>query len=302
MSLDPKWTAAQFGKKFKRREIIKLLLVGLLFIVGSVLILEIQFSTNNVAQLSVGDIAPQNIIAPQYSSFESVIATELERDRAENRVDLIYSLPDPQVARAQRATADSIVDFIDAIRNDSDPYLTAEKKLAWLKQIEPLSLTTEDAADILNLSDSLWFDAKKEIQSVLDEAMRNEIRESQLLSMRRRLNLLISPDVPVAEANVITAIAEDLVQPNTFVDEARTNEARQQARDSVEAVIKTLEQNEIVVRAGERVSEEDIEAFQAVGLQQPETRWHDISSTFIWLSLLTILLALYMVKYLALHQ
>jgi len=282
---------------FRRREVLKLLFLAFSFIVLSVFVLEVEFFPTAVAQLKVGDIAPQDITAPARISFESAIATEAERDRAESRVTVDYSRPDPEVSRTQRAIADQVLAFLDAVRADADPYLTAADKLDWIQQIQPVSLTREEAAAILNLSESQWLEAKEEIRYVLEEAMRNEIRESQLISVRRRLDLLISPDVPDAEARVITAIAEDLVQPNTFVDEASTSLKRQQARDAVQPVFKTLEKDEVIVRAGERITPETIEALQALGLQQPGTRWRQVASTFLWMTILTAMLGYYLAKY-----
>lgn len=290
------WSFSQ-NKRFKRREGLKLLLVVFLFVTASALVLETEFSPSNVAELTAGDIAPQDIIAHTYISYESAIATEAERGRAEGRVTVSYSSPAPEVARQQLAIADNILAYLDAVRSDPDPYLTPAKKVAWIQQVQPIPFTSENAEVILKLNDTLWLDAKDEIRSALEDVMRNEIRDNQLISMRRRLNLLISSDVPDIEATVIMAIAEGLVQPNTFEDELRTNEERQRAREAVSPVFKTLEQNEVVVRAGERISVEDIEALQAMGLQNPETTWHNIISTFIWLSILMILLGYYMFKY-----
>ncbi|MFQ5577144.1 MAG: hypothetical protein ACE5G8_09190, partial [Anaerolineae bacterium] len=297
MSLQSGWTAPRTGRVFRRRELLKLLLVAFSFIILSVGILEVQFFTGSAAQLKVGDIASQNIIASARTTFVSDSATQAEKERAESRVAVAYSRPDPEVARTQRAIADQVLNYLDAVRSDSDPFLPAAQKLDWIQQIQPVSLSREEAAAILNLSDPLWLDAKREIGSVLDDAMRNEIRESQLISVRRRLDLLISADVPDAEAQVIIAIAEDLVQPNTFVDEELTNEKRQQATDAVQPVVKTLEKDEVVVREGERIIQETIEALQALGLQEPETRRHDIASTVIWMTILVALLGYYLVKY-----
>lgn len=290
------WSSSQ-NKRFKRREGLKLLLVVFLFVTASTLVLETEFSPNNVAQLAAGDIAPQDIIAHTYISYESAIATEAERNRAESRVSVSYSRPAPEVARQQLAIADNILAYLDAVRSDPDPYLTPAQKEAWIQQVQPVSFSPEEAQTILKLNDTLWLDAKDEIRSALEDIMRNEIRDNQLISMRRRLNLLISSDVPDIEAMVIVAIAEDLILPNTFEDEVRTNEERQRAREAVLPVFKTLEQNEVVVRAGERLIAEDIEALQALGLQNPETTWHNIFSTFIWLSILMVLLGYYMLKY-----
>lgn len=284
-------------KKLRRHEILKLLSIGLLIILCGTAIVETQFLPGNVAQLKAGDIAPQDIIATSYISYESAIATEAERNRAESRVTLYYSRPDPEVARTQRAVADQVLAYLDAVRSDLDPYLPADQKIEWIRQIQQVTFSKESAAAILNLSDAYWLDAKQEVRSVLEDAMREEIRESQLISVRRRLDLLISSDVPDNEAGVIIAIAEELVQPNTFIDEERTNSERQQARESVQSVSKTLQKNEVVVRGGERVTEENIEALQALGLQEPETRWHDIFATFIWFTILVTLLGYYSVQY-----
>ena len=297
MSLSPAWNAARANKIFSKREILKLLAFAAAFIAAAVTILEMQFFPSAVSQLKVGDIAPQDIIAPDAISYQSELATEAKRDLEENQVPLYYSRPNPEAAREQRQTADSVLSFLDAIRADPDPTLSADEKLDWIQQIEPVSLTRQEAAAILNLPESLWLDAKQEIRSVLDFAMRQEIRDSQLISVRRRLNLLISPDVPDAEAAVVAAIVEDLIQPNTFVDEEKTAEERQSVREAVEPVFRTLEKGEVVVRAGERVNQETIEALQAMGLQQPETRWQSYAATFLYITLLTVLLSIYLVKY-----
>ncbi len=297
MSLRPAWRASRANRTFSKREILKLLAFAAAFIAAAVTILEIQLFPSALSQLKVGDIAPQDIIAPNSISYQSELATEAKRDLEENRVPLYYSRPNPEAARTQRAVADSVLSFLDAVRADPDPTLSADGKLDWIQQIEAISLSRQDAAAILNLPESPWLDAKQEIRSVLDSAMRQEIRDSQLISVRRRLNLLISSDVPDAEAAVITAIVEDLVQPNTFVDEEKTAEERQAVRDAVEPVFRTLEKGEVVVRTGERVSQETIETLQAMGLQEPETRWQSYASTFMYITLLTVLLSVYLVKF-----
>ncbi len=298
MSLQLTRSAANGTARFSRREIIKLLLVALVFVLLSTAILEVQVTrlfSGDIAQLSVGDIAPQDIISPAKISYESAIDTETARTRAENQVSEIYRRPDPEVARTQLSLADDVLAFLDSVR--ADPYLSATEKLDWITQIQPISLTREEAANILNLGDAMWLDAKKEVRRVLDDAMRTEIRESQLISVRRRLDLLISSDVPDSEAAIITAITEDLVQPNTFVDEERTAKARQAARDAVAPVMRTLAKNEVVVRQGERITPETIEALQALGLQQNDNQWWKIIATFSIIVLLTAFLGFYLVKF-----
>jgi len=298
MSLQVTRSAENGKSRFNNRETIKLLLVALVFVVLATAILEVQVSqlfSSDLAQLSVGDIAPQDIISPEQISYESKIDTETARARAENLVTEVYRSPDPEVARTQLALADDVLAFLDAVR--ADPYLDAAQKLDWITAIQAISLSREDAANILNLNDAMWLDAKQEVRRVLDDAMRTEIRESQLISVRRRLDLLISSDVPETEATIITAITEDLVQPNTFIDEERTAAARKDARDAVAPVMRTLAKNEVIVRQGERITPEAIEALQALGLQENANVWLDGLATFLMVLMLTAFLGFYLVKF-----
>lgn len=298
MSLQITRSAENGKSRFNNRETIKLLLVALVFVVLATAILEVQVSqlfSSDLAQLSVGDIAPQDIISPEQISYESKIDTETARARAENLVTEVYRRPDPEVARTQLALADDVLAFLDAVR--ADPYLDAAQKLDWITAIQAISLSREDAANILNLNDAMWLDAKQEVRRVLDDAMRTEIRESQLISVRRRLDLLISSDVPETEATIITAITEDLVQPNTFIDEERTAAARKDARDAVAPVMRTLAKNEVIVRQGERITPEAIEALQALGLQENGNVWLDGLATFLMVLMLTAFLGFYLVKF-----
>ena len=286
------------NSKLQLNEIIKLLIVALVFVLLSTVILEnrvLQSFSGDIAQLQAGDIAPQDIIAPNKLSYESTIATDAARTQAENQIPVYYSRPDAEVARVQQTTAAQVMSYLDAIRADGN--LDATQKLDWILQIQPVSFSLESAADVLNLSDTRWLDAKQEVQTVLDDAMRTEIRESQLSTVRRRLDLLISPSVSQDEANVIINIVEALVQPNTFEDEARTKQARQDARDSVAPVYNTLAKNEVIVRQGERLSGESIEALQAMGLQTRINPWLKLLQTALWLVILVIILAFYLKEY-----
>lgn len=298
MSLDPSDTKpAAPSPGLSRHDIVKALAVGLFFVIASVIILELEFGTDDVSQLLVGDVAPRDIVAPASISFESQLATEDARNRAERLVAEVYSPPAPAVARQQRDTAAKILSLLDAIR--TDPYATLDQKLDWIEEIEPLNLTRSEAQAILDLSDSLWVDTKPEVLSVLDQALSTEIREAQLPSVRRRLPLMVSASAPDSEAAVVLSITEDLVQANTFVDEARTAEARQNARTEVQEVVKTFEANEIIVREGEIITEEMIEALQVLGLQRPISRGLEILTITLWLIALTGLYGVYLSRY---HQ
>ncbi len=275
---------------------LRLALLGILFVALSSLILVVQvLPVNELEQLQVGDVAPTNVLAPKRVTYVSDVETEASRDRAEAAVPQTYDLPDARIARQQIARARQILDYFDSVRADN--YATLEEKKELIGAVNDLVLTDEIISRLLTISDETWGVVKTETISVLDQARRAEIRAKQLASTRRRLPTLLGLEVSDEAATVVVAIVEDLIKPNTFVNEQRTNEERQLARDSVQPVTVTIERNESVLRAGDVVRPEDIEALQALGLRQPVSNSLDILITSAYMVVVGLLLGLYMLRF-----
>jgi len=249
---------------------IRAALLGVLFVALSSLILMLRISpADEITKLRVGDVAPRDVLAPKHITYVSDIETEAARARAEAAVAEIYDLPDARIARRQVARARLILDYFDSVR--ADRYASPDEKRDLIAAVNDLVLTDKNIVGLLSADDQTWAVVKTETLSVLDQAMRAEIRPAQLATSRRRLPTLLGLDVSDQAATIVVAIAEDLIQPNTFVNEQRTAEERQMARNSVQPVPVTYEVNESVLRAGDIVRPEHIEALRALGLQQPET-------------------------------
>jgi putative nucleotidyltransferase with HDIG domain len=90
-------------------------------------------------------------------------------------------------------------------------------------------------------------------------------------------------------------MAGDLIVPNSRLNETATEEARAAAGAAVVPVEHTFERGEVVIRAGEIVSEGDFEALQHLGLVQETTTWQDVVSPVLASLLATALLAVYLV-------
>ncbi|MFQ5611336.1 MAG: HDIG domain-containing metalloprotein [Anaerolineae bacterium] len=295
MTLEPEQNRWSRLQKIFNRKIIYVLLAGLFLFAGSTTIVALQFLPFNRVQLELGTVAPQAILSPSHITYQSEVATEEARGRAATGVPVQYDLPDPAIAKAQLQRAGQIFDYLTAVR--ADPYGSPEQKRTWIAAITDLSLSDEVVARILAFSDQAWANVEQETLTVLDTAMRDEIRDYQIIAARRRLPTLLALDVPNDEASVVIAIAEDLVKPNTSIDEARTEEERQRARDSAEPVTVTYEQNQVIIRNGEVVKQRHLEALEALGLLQPGIDWSQIASSASLMLLLTLLLGVYIFRF-----
>jgi len=275
---------------------LRVLLIGLLFVTLSSLILvfPIPLSSAN-DQLQAGDVAQRDELAPQRITYVSQIQTENARNRAEASVPEIYDPPDTHIARQQVSRAREIFDYLESVRADN--YASPDEKRQLISSVDDLSLS-DDVLDILLSADNeTWSEIETETITVLDQAMRAEIRPNQLPAARRRVPTLLGLDVSDRAATAVIAIVNSLIQPNTFVNEQRTAEERQAARDSVQPVVVTYEQNQRILRAGDLVEQEDVEALEALGLQKPAFEPADLIGDIAFVALIGLVIGLYILRF-----
>jgi len=253
-------------------------------------VLLTDFLPSNQVYLEVGDVSPEDILAPKDLSYESQIRTRQAQEAQAGSVPEIYDPPDTSVARQQEVLARRIMDYINAVRQD--PYASPEDKAAWIAAIPDLELSPEVISQMLELSEEEWQVVREETVRVLLQAMQGEIKESQVAAVRRRLPTLISYRLSDTQATVVEALAGGLVTANTFYNAARTEEARQEARQNTPPVTVTIRQGEAIVRAGDLVRPLDIEALDAFGLRQQAIRWEAVAGAIIMAIIATILLEL----------
>ncbi|HEX8682880.1 MAG TPA: HDIG domain-containing protein [Ardenticatenaceae bacterium] len=262
-----------------------LLLWGLL---AAVLIVEIQ---PRQPRLAAGAVSPQSIRAAERITYQSELRTERERSRAVESIESIYLPPDRSQAIRQTSTVQAMAAFLDAVRND--PYASEETKAEYLTALQPVTFDTETARAILSLPEEEWQPVVAETQRLVDSVMRGEIRESRLPDVLRNLPNQMSIALSEAQAEVVNEWAGSLISPNTFQDTERTEQARQAARDAVAPIEVTYEAGQIVIREGEIVTPEQVEALQVLGLQQPARSPLEQAATALFLLLLIPGLMLY---------
>ncbi len=255
--------------------------------------LAIPFSTPLTNEpLQKGSAAPHDILAPYTLTYQSDYLTEANRKKAAAEVEPVYSPIDTGVARRQMERLRAVLGYIASVR--ADAYATPEQKMADLAALEGIQLTPGTAQSILALSEGRWQAIVQEAIVVLEQIMRTPIREDRLDEARRSVSSLISLSLPEDQAEIVAELVRAFVAPNSLYDEAATKAARQAARESVTPVARTFVAGETIVRQGQVIGDEELEALAAFGLNEPQFRWQDLVSSAI----LTILLIAFLVFYL----
>jgi putative nucleotidyltransferase with HDIG domain len=269
-------------------------LFGLLLAATISAVLLVDFLPSNRVLLEAGEVSPVEILAPYDLTYESEIRTRQAQEAEAASIREFYDAPDASVARQQEIRARQILDYLSTVR--ADAYATLGQQIQWIAAIPDLELTTQSITQTLALDEEDWTEVRAETVRVLILAMRGEIRDGQVAALRLQLPTYIGHSMNDRQAEVVNAIAGGLVTANTFYNAARTEAARQAARESTEPVKVTIHEGEAIVRDGSVVQPIDIEALDAYGLRQQAVRWQSVASTIILAVIVTVLFELFIYR------
>lgn len=254
------------------------------------LILPEAFSQSSFP-MEIGDVAPQDILAPYSLTFESEVLTEQSRQNAATALEPIYLPTDPSIGRRQVERLRTILYYLTTIRQDI--YATREEKLEDIQAIEDLNFSEETKTRILEISESRWEAIESESTNVLEQIMRNTLRESDIYAAKGNIPSLIDFSLPQDQATIVVELVEPFIVPNSLYSEEQTQEAISEARQSVDPVIRSFISGETLVRRGQIIREVDWEALRRYGLIQPSNRTQDFIGAAILTLFLCVLIGLY---------
>ena len=226
-----------------------------------------------VSTLGAGEVSPTDFQAPETRSFISQVRTEEQRLAAENAVAPIYGSPDPAVARRQIERLRAALQYITLVRADANSSL--QQKINDITALSNVTLRPETIESILALSPARWDATQQESLSVLEQIMRQRIRDQDLESVIRSIPSLVSLSLDETQAEIISELGAGFVVPNSLYNAELTEAARQAARESVEPVTREYKAGEIIILRGQIVTPAQLEALHQFDLIDETNPWQD---------------------------
>jgi putative nucleotidyltransferase with HDIG domain len=223
--------------------------------------------------LQPGDVSPSDFQAPRTHEYISEVRTEDARRVAENSVARVYTPSNPSIARAQIERLRAALQYITLVRGDENA--TPEQKVADVIALQDMTLKPQAIEKVLTLPEARWEAIQQESLSVLEQVMRPTIRDNELDNARRTVPSLVSLALNEEQAMLVAELVTAFVVPNSVYSEELTEAARQEARESVEPVIREYKAGEIIVLRGQIISAADFEALQEFDLIEETDPWQD---------------------------
>jgi len=236
--------------------------------------------------LHVGEVAPQNIYAAR--EVVNVPLTSLLRSQAASRVAPVYVADRGAAAQAQGEVGRVFRAVAQARRTSASP--------AAFNRLTGLGLSATDVAQVLAMKPALLAAAKQDARAVVRSAMTTGYRStaasvaaahSAIAAMVENLSLKAT-----AEADLVTAAADHAFRPSLVYSASET--AKEEAAAESKVAPAYILPGDIVVVAGSKVSQSDMEILRELGL----TQGRDNRDAVLGAALLTLLMLLVVVAYL----
>ena len=278
----------------KNRFILRILLLVIASLLSWVaLVLPIAIRPS-LAPLKVGDVATRDIQAPHNYSYISEVLTQQARQEARENVTPIYLPADPAITRRQIEKLRITLNYITAVRFDT--FATPNEKLADLDHLQDVTLDHRIAESILILSDSRWQTIQQESLYVLEQVMRNTIREEQLTETHRSIPTLISFSLPEDQAAIVSSIVSPFVVPNSLFNMELTESAKNEAASAVSIVSRYYITGETIVLRGQIITPLIMEALVSYNLIQPNNQLEDVWAGVALVGLMGVFIGLYFTR------
>lgn len=210
-------------------------------------------------------------VTPEYT-YQSDLASEQDR-----RINQLFVLID----RANDTIDKQYEEKVSKAKEDENvPKPTVEERIAALKRIFESSNADDVAfyqklpnsfySTIMNMSESEITTVRDESLKLIDEQMSKQVRESDLDNFKQEANDKIQYlNVSAEQQEMIRYLVDQGIVVNNVLNEKRTEELKQEARDSIQPVM--IFQGEIIVREGNQIDAAAMKKLELLGLTSQST-------------------------------
>ena len=253
----------------------------------------------NRVSLRLGDEADRLIIAQRTVRYEDRAETEQRRQDAAAQVPDQFDLR-PEAATNAQEFVREIFDAIERVRaagaKQTDPSEVANE----LRQTLGVAGLRSSLSILMKQAPRARNEARRVALDLAEQAMSQQITDQGGSLTRARQALERSPalaELPAALRPATVDIAGAALSSNQTLNSERTRRERAGAASAVPPRIRRLFAGAVVIRPGERVTQQHLDAFEALDLQNPRLDTLTAAVVSLLVVLLTALVAVYLARF-----
>jgi putative nucleotidyltransferase with HDIG domain len=280
---------------FTRRDAVRLAVASLLLITGLTAVLSID-DLPKAVNLSVGDLATADVRAPRTLVFASQTETAAARQAARDAIPPQYDYKAETAAALTRRQLDALAVLLTPVDAAFAADLAPEDRRIALSATLP-DLSLQSRKTLYALAPERWSLAGAEAARVLGLVQRDPLRDAELEATRRNLGERFSAALTDDERALATEIVAPLLVPNATYSEALTADARDAAAAAVAAVSYAIQQGELIVETGRKVTPLEVAKLEAFGLTEARLDVARLGGWFLLAVLVVVLLLAWTWRY-----
>ena len=275
---------ASLAAAFTRRDAARLAIAATVLIAILAAILSIDILPSGFAARA-GDTAPADLTAPRTAIYTSDILTQQRIEAERQRIGPQYDFTPSRGEASAEQQAAALTELLTPVNSAFDAILGPDARAAALRAALP-DLTEASKATLVSLNNVEWTDVRGELIRVLEQAQRQEVRDSELTTARAALDDRVAQRYTTAQRALVGEILSPLLVANSTYDEAATVAAREAAAAAVRPIEVEVRKGELIVRRGEALADTDLEKMEVLGLLDPKP---DFAKFGGWLLLAALL-------------
>ncbi len=260
--------------------------------------------TPEKVSLEIGTVADRTIIAPRSVTYTDTTATSEARDEARQRIPDQYDAL-PEAARLVEQTINDVFNAALEARSQPPPLLEEEPAPETVAEPDPeviveqlrerieIALAPETIALLVETGESTLERLRRDALALAARQMQGQIRDNtnDLQGARAavREHAKTLPLTPQYQ-QMVADIAATALRPNLRYDDQKTTAERNRAAAAVEPVRRQIQADDIVIAAGETVTQRHIDIVKALGLMAPGIDYTQALALLLMLTILVIAL------------
>lgn len=237
-----------------------------------------------------GQVAEENIRANK--TIEDTPATQQKQELAAEAVGPEYTYQE-EIASEQQQLVNRLFDMVEKVRGDSAEEnerrreeatdddaveeVTEDEKVAAMN--EEIEQTEEEEISfyqqiprnfyriVFSLEQEELTQVQEETLDIVEQRMTEQVRQADLNTARQDAQEQVETlDISNEQKEAVSDLMNEVIVVNTFLNEQRTEELRQEAEDSVQPVM--IYQGEIIVREGSQIDSNAIQKLNVLGMTE----------------------------------
>jgi len=224
-----------------------------------------------VTNLQVGSISQENIIAKRTVSFVDTNKTNELREKIAESVSPVYRFD----TKKQQVVSNNIDKFFSDLINVVSLNAKEDEKKSMLDNIlgnnsQYTTLILKENVENLNKLKTYIYDSTYKL-------MITGVRSDELSqAIKIGSDDIKNSNFNDQEKSFLIYVLEKFLQPNLIYDSAATENAKEEIMKSVPSVKITIQEGSIVVNKGDKITQDNIEILQALGLVRSRDAWKSI--------------------------